>query len=314
MRTTSSAQTKDPVSGWIEDNFNQGKVVNQRAMGSSGWSSAYCYETDQGAKYFVKLARGRDAGMFKGEALGLQAMYATQTLRIPNAYHCGELSSVPGGRGLGGSGSFIIMEYLNFGGTFKQEELGRQLAEMHMAKPHFEEAREGRFGFPVDNTIGGTPQPNPWTASGGTAAWVAFFKEHRLQHMLQLAGDARLTALGNTLCANLEQLFDGVEVTPSVLHGDLWSGNVSAVDGQPAIYDPAVYFGHAEAEFGMSWCAGFSDSFYRAYHSVLPKAKGFEARKTLYKLYHYLNHYVLFGSGYYSQCLSSLTELTRTMR
>ena len=66
----------------------------------------------------------------------------------------------------------------------------------------------------------------------------------------------------------------GLQVKPSVLHGDLWSGNISGVDGAPSIFDPAVYYGHSEAEFGMSWCAGFSSAFYNAYHKVLPKAPG----------------------------------------
>ena len=66
----------------------------------------------------------------------------------------------------------------------------------------------------------------------------------------------------------------GLQVKPSVLHGDLWSGNISGVDGAPSIFDPAVYYGHSEADFGMSWCAGFSSAFYTAYHKVLPKAPG----------------------------------------
>lgn len=65
-----------------------------------------------------------------------------------------------------------------------------------------------------------------------------------------------------------------MQVKPSVLHGDLWSGNISGVDGEPSIFDPAVYYGHSEADFGMSWCAGFSSAFYDAYHRVLPKAPG----------------------------------------
>lgn len=65
-----------------------------------------------------------------------------------------------------------------------------------------------------------------------------------------------------------------LQVKPSVLHGDLWSGNISGVDGQPSIFDPAVYYGHSEADFGMSWCAGFNSAFYDAYHKVMPKAPG----------------------------------------
>ena len=94
-----------------------------------------------------------------------------------------------------------------------------------------------------------------------------------------------------------------------MLHGDLWSGNVAAVGGEPCIFDPASYYGHHEAEFGMSWCAGFSGDFWDAYHALIPKAPGFEERQQLYLLYHYLNHYNLFGSGYYGQCESILRRL-----
>ncbi len=134
-----------------------------------------------------------------------------------------------------------------------------------------------------------------------------------------------------------------MQVHPCVLHGDLWSGNMSSVDGQPAIFDPAVYYGHSEAEFGMSWCAGFSRDFYAGYHEVLPQQKGRHchqlsqqlcgaltstsrkkgitesgvlssagaaARKQIYSLYHYLNHNNLFGGSYYYQCESTLSALT----
>jgi fructosamine-3-kinase len=75
------------------------------------------------------------------------------------------------------------------------------------------------------------------------------------------------------------------------------------------VADPACYYGHHEAEFGMSWCAGFSPAFWDAYHSVLPRSPGFEDRHKLYTLYHYLNHYVLFGGGYAGNCLRLFQNL-----
>ena len=111
---------------------------------------------------------------------------------------------------------------------------------------------DGKFGFPVDNTIGGTPQPNTWTAD-----WVDFFREYRLLHQVNISGNKTLQQLAQPVADNLEVLFEGVEVEPATLHGDLWSGNMASVDGEPAVFDPAVYYGHSEAEFGMSWCAGF---------------------------------------------------------
>lgn len=110
-------------------------------------------------------------------------------------------------------------------------------------------------------------------------------------HQVELTGNSRLRELARPVADNLGVLFDGITVKPSVLHGDLWSGNIASVDGEPAVFDPATYYGHAEAEFGMSWCAGFSRAFYDAYWSILPKERGYEARRDLYLVYHYLNHY-----------------------
>ena len=171
------------------------------------------------------------------------------------------------------------------------------------------EAAAGRFGFPVDNTIGGTPQRNGWSAGVGTAAWVDFFREQRLLPQLALAREPALQRLGDRLCARLPALFAGVEVRPATLHGDLWSGNIAAVAGAPAVYDPASYYGHAEAEFGMSWCASFAPAFWAAYHAVLPRQPGFDRRAKLYALYHYLNHYNLFGGAYYTSAAALLQQL-----
>ena len=72
---------------------------------------------------------------------------------------------------------------------------------------------------------------------------------------------------------------------PSILHGDLWSGNIAAVGGEPAIFDPAVYYGGHEAEWGMSWCASLGPAFWKGYRELIPKDEGFERRFALYEAY-----------------------------
>ena len=105
---------------------------------------------------------------------------------------------------------------------------------------------------------GGTPQPNPWTEPGsGTKDWVDFFRDQRIGHQLDLAGDSYCSNLwDNDVAPRLHRLFDDLqgekEIRPSLLHGDLWSGNIGSADGRPSIFDPAVYWGHHEAEWGVS--------------------------------------------------------------
>jgi len=285
------------VDEWFK---KQGMKVSFQNLGGSSWSQNYKYKADNGKEYFVKTARQSAAKMFAGEALGLLAMFDTKALRIPEVLHWGD-----DGKG----GSYIIMEYLPLGGRSDQKALGRAVAKMHLAEPNCKEAKEGKFGFPVPNTIGGTPQPNEWDDD-----WVRFFREQRIGHQVKLAGDRQMQDTWKKVCEKtdgLNTLFEGVTVMPSTLHGDLWSGNIASADGQPTIYDPATYFGHHEAEWGMSWCAGFGGSFWEGYRELIPEDAGFKKRRALYELYHKLNHYNLFGSGYYGDSVSLMESLLR---
>lgn len=234
--------------------------------------------------------------MFAGEAEGLRAMFDTKTVRVPEVFYYGPLQS--------GKGSFIVMEDLNLRTIVSQSQLGEAVAKMHLAEPSVTEARQGKFGFPVNNTIGETPQPNGWMDN-----WIDFYRERRLRHQLLLTGDTELIRMGDKLCDNLAVYFqDAGEIKPSLLHGDLWSGNINAADGTPVIFDPACYYGHHEAEFGMSWCAGLTPCFWEAYHALIPRASGFKERHELYQLYHYLNHYNLFGGGYRAMAMTILSR------
>ncbi|CDF39151.1 unnamed protein product [Chondrus crispus] len=294
--------TTDELEKVIHERLDVGKVTAMTRAGTSGWAVMHRATTDTGKRLFIKVSR-EDASMFQGEAQGLSAMFDTQTIRVPEVFQYGQLSSV--------QGSYIIMEALDLSPIYDQGELGRQLARLHLADPVLPEAHQGRFGFSIDNTIGATPQPNGWMED-----WVSFFRERRLKHQLLLTGDSGLIDRGNRLCLRLNDLFDDIkdDIKPSLLHGDLWSGNISGEYAAPVIFDPACYYGHHEADFGMSWCGGFASGFWEGYHDLIPRAPRFEQRQKLYQLYHFLNHYNLFGGGYYGMADLILDQLLKELQ
>lgn len=163
----------------------------------------------------------------------------------------------------------------------------------------------------MDNTIGTTPQKNPWTED-----WVDFFIHQRLEFQLLLAekryGDSEIRKKGERFLEKYPSFFEGLEIVSSLLHGDLWSGNTAAdLEGNPVVYDPAVYYGHHEADFGiLLMFGGFTSDFHTAYRELIPREPGFEERQLGYQLYHYLNHYNLFGSSYRPSCMSILDRLS----
>ncbi|XP_022859418.1 protein-ribulosamine 3-kinase, chloroplastic [Olea europaea var. sylvestris] len=250
---TMAAMSDDPIREWILSEGNATEIRGIRSIGGGCINLASRYDTDAGP-FFVKTNRNIDPSMFEGEALGLNAMYETRSIRVPKPFKVGTLPT---------GGSYIIMEYIEFGSSRDQSALGRKLAEMHKAGKS-----EKGFGFDVDNTIGSTPQINTWTSD-----WIEFYGEHRLGYQLKLArqqyGDSLIYEKGQRLIKNMGSLFKNVVIEPCLLHGDLWSGNITSdKNGEPVILDPACYYGHNEAEFGMSWCAGFGGSFYNAYFEV----------------------------------------------
>lgn len=250
--------------------------------------------TDGERSYFVKLNDSELLEMFEAEADGLRELARTRTIRVPDPLCCG----------LSGSQAYLVMEYIDMGhgGRSGSELAGRQLAEMHRTS-------HPRFGWFRDNTIGSTPQLNQ-----GSDDWIDFWRERRLGYQLRLA---ERNGYGGTLQRKGERLMDHFQVLidhqppPSLLHGDLWGGNLAyAGDGNPVIFDPAVYYGDREADLAMTELfGGFGNRFYDAYREAWPLEPGYSTRKVLYNLYHILNHLNLFGGGYLSQASSMIDRL-----
>jgi protein-ribulosamine 3-kinase len=232
-------------------------------------------------------------GMFAAEAKGLSLLRDTRTLYIPDVVASGEDSS----------DQFLLLEYLEPAHRPKDywERAGQELAQLH--------ATTGpSFGLDLANYIGSLPQANTLHDS-----WIQFFIRQRLQPQLTRARQAGLadTALVNqfeTLYTRLPDLLP--EEKPSLLHGDLWSGNIMAAQqGIPCLIDPAVYFGHREVDLAMTTLfGGFEPAFLEAYLEAWPLLPGYRDRFNLYNLYPLLVHVNLFGKSYLSQINSVLRQ------
>ncbi len=233
--------------------------------------------------------------MFEAEAAGIGAIRDTGSLRVPEPVCWGVYDDT----------AYLVLEYLELssGGERAMAAMGSGLAALHGTGAQ-------RFGWHIDNYIGSTPQSNTWTGR-----WVDFWRDHRLLHQLKLAqvngmSSATLRS-GEQLAGRLESFFRSYDPTPSLLHGDLWGGNFSEDSaGKPVVYDPAVYFGDREADVAMTELfGGFSRQFYESYDLAWPLDEGYAIRKTLYNLYHVLNHYNLFRGGYGAQATTMIHRL-----
>ena len=252
---------------------------------------------DGDRRYFVKLNDAARRDMFEAEAEGLKDILRTRSVRAP----------APVCWGTADGSAFIVLEYIDLDGGDSRgmEILGEQLALMHRAT-------HDRFGWRMDNTIGSTPQINTPASD-----WLEFWRDRRLDYQMKLAlrNGRNLTSKGERLMADLDEFFHGYRPAPSLLHGDLWGGNVGMTNQQPVIFDPAVYYGDREADIAMTELfGGFSARFYRAYQEAWPLDSGYQVRKTLYNLYHVLNHFNLFGGGYGTQAERMIDSLLSELR
>ena len=299
----STSKILSEIARQIEITTGESIAVNTcRSVSGGCINEAWMIETTAGKTFFVKSNRDAAKAMFLSEADGLNAMRATGTIRVPEVVTVGQLDS---------GESFLVLEAIAAGGRAGRstdffETFGRSLAEMHR------QGTSQRFGFDSDNWLGSSIQLNPWEND-----WTKFWGEARLAPQLKMAHDnghsnRRLQQLGERLIDRIEDSFGSGDEPPALIHGDLWSGNYLADEnGQPVIFDPACYYAHREAEFGMTKLFGsFPRTFYDAYHEAWPLSQGWESRVELYTLYHLLNHLNLFGSSYLNGCLDILERHT----
>ncbi len=261
------------------------EATTPRPVPASGGSIASAWRLRQGAhEAFLKLM-SPGTGVLEAEAAGLAELGDADAVRVPAVLAAG----ADAGR------DWLLLEYLPLEAPSPGAwtELGRALAAQHgvTADAH---------GWYRDNFIGATPQPNPRETD-----WRVFYRDARLGHQLRLA---RERGLDGATARRVEAVMTALDKLvpdspqPSLLHGDLWSGNIAAAGDTPVIYDPAVYYGDADADLAMMELFGAPPpEFWASYEQHRPLAPGYELRRDLYNLYHLLNHYNLFGGGFSGQ-------------
>uniref|UniRef100_A0A914R8F2 protein-ribulosamine 3-kinase n=1 Tax=Panagrolaimus davidi TaxID=227884 RepID=A0A914R8F2_9BILA len=266
-------------------------------------SSGRKYEIDNEKFIFVKTNNKKDANvMFNGEHAGLEAIYKTETIRCPKSY--GTFKMEDGTCG-------IVTEYISMNSSKNQEALGKQLAELHLSnEKHGTPIKE--FGFEVPTCCGYLSINNKWNKN-----WTNFYIYQRFQLHIDMLNKSNpnkeLTNLWNQCIPKIETILDRIQPIPALVHGDLWSGNVASDEnGNPVIFDPACFYGHSEFDFGIAkMFGGFTKTFHDSYHKIIPKSDGFEERLIIYELFHHLNHWNHFGSGYASGTLNLMKQIIK---
>ncbi len=245
--------------------------------------------------YFVKINCHPHFEFFAAEAAGLAELGQPAVIKVP----------LPLCWGTTEQHAYLVMEYITLKTDITTSAsilLGQQLAVMHQVS-------KVPFGWYRNNYLGLTLQKNNLEEN-----WVEFWRHQRLGYQLQLAsrnGYSSLQTIGERLLADLHGFFGHYQPHSSLLHGDLWSGNYAQdMQGQPVIFDPAVYYGDRETDLAMTELfGGFPRSFYEAYQERWPLDPGYSIRKNLYKLYHVLNHLNLFGGNYLKQAEKMIASL-----
>ena len=267
---------------------NDLRIVGKQQVYGGDINNSYRLVLSDGRSVFMKSNTPKNLPFFEAEAKGLEALRQTDAIGVPQVLGIGTDQNI----------SFLLLEYLEAAPKIDGywEVFGRELAALHRADTrHFTE--NGSFGFSADNYIGATPQKNTVMMN-----WVDFFRECRLLPQIRMADryfDPKLRQLSAKLSDRLDDYLSEPEF-PSLLHGDLWSGNAApGPNGKAWIFDPAAYVGHYEAELAMTELFGrYPQEFYRAYSEITPIDGGYRDRRDLYNLYHLLNHLNLFGGSY----------------
>jgi len=266
------------------------KIKSVSSVSGGCISSAYRITDENGNNYFLKC-NPSPKDLFIKESNGLTELKKADVIRVPEVIDSNE--------------EFLLTEFIASGSRSKNffENFGRSFAQLHKYTGK-------KFGFYENNYIGSNPQLNIPIKSEEND-WVAFYFNKRILFQFKLAeknGYAKKELIEGIsfLEKNIHKIIGDSLEPPSLLHGDLWSGNyIIDENGNACLIDPAVYYGNREADLAMTKLfGGFSNEFYISYNDSYPLKEGYEYRENLYKLYHVLNHLNIFGTSYYSHVIS----------
>ena len=267
------------------------QIVKSSFVGGGCINNTLKFETDKGP-FFLKWNKNQ-RDLFEKEALGLAVLERKSPLRIPTIIGKGQIDDQ----------DYLLLEFLDRSPQKESfwEDFGVGLAEQHRQSAD-------QFGLDHNNHIGRLAQLNDWRSS-----WIDFFIELRLEPQLQMAEksglvDSQIRSLFENFYPQLSSLLP--DEKPALLHGDLWSGNFSiGPEGEPCIFDPAVYYGHREMELSFTHMfGGFEAAFYTSYNEAFSLENAFEERIDIYNLYPLLVHVNLFGSSYLPPILRTLNR------
>jgi len=277
-------ELKSSIQESLSNHLGQEVIIEQAdSKGGGSINSAAVIRTNLGT-FFAKWNNAKKhENMFEAEARGLSLLKAAGELRVPNVIATGN----------DGISCFILLEYLEQGepsfGFW--EDFGVRLAKQHRHT-------SDQFGLDHDNFVGSLPQRNVWADS-----WSDFFIRFRLEPQLRRAvdnnkADTAVVKKFDNLYKKLPEIF--LDEPPALLHGDLWGGNfLCTIESEPAIFDPAVYYGHREMDLAMTRLfGGFDYEFYEGYINEYPLAPGWEKRVDICNLYPLLVHVNLFPGSY----------------
>lgn len=265
-------------------------ILDRQFLSRSNYDQHYLIRTEH-TQYFVKISEKNTIERFEAERSSLDHLTAASTFVVP--------ASIVSGTTL--DHAFHVMEWLNIDEPSKEQwfEIGVALARMHA------KSEQPLFGFDLDTYIGDTLQPNTWNKH-----WDIFFSEQRIAWQLQLLHEkgVDLTDIDTFRALTVKILHH--PVSPALVHGDFWRGNIGVCDSMPCCYDAACYYGDPETDLAMSELfAKFPSTFYQGYHSVLAPSPHYEAKKQLYQLYHLLNHANMFAGNYLIDAKNLIIEI-----